>query len=163
MPHVFDHDPSAQEIFDQACVYFATTAGPSTTPKSYGDTCRYRTEGPVKRECVAGHFIPDEMYIPAMDNLTLIDAYRGGGTGIENLWLYLRAKLPAWFGSHLALLKSLQKVHDEQHNWTEHREWVFGAVAAQLTRVANIHNLNPSAVAQVEARKVPLGWQSVEA
>jgi hypothetical protein len=162
MPHVFDHTPTAQEIFDQACVYFATSPGPSTMPRSYGDTCRYR-QTETKRECVAGHFIPDEMYVPAMDNLTLIDAYKGGGTGIENLWFYLRGKLPEWFGTHLGLLKSLQKVHDEQHNWTDHREWVYGGIAADLSRIATINNLNPSAIAQVEARKAPIGWQSVEA
>lgn len=163
MPHVFDHTPTAQEVFDVACVYFATTAGPSTVAKSYGDTCRYRTEGPVRRECIAGHFIPDEMYSEEMDNLTLIGAYKGGGTGIENLMHYVGAKLPPWFREQLPLLKSLQKVHDEHHNWTDDKGWNYAGLGISLKSVAAAHKLNPSAVEQVEARYVPAGWQSVEA
>lgn len=161
MPHVFDHEPTAQEVFDVACTYFATTAGPSTVAKSYGDSCRYRI-AETKRECIAGHFIPDEMYSPEMDNLTLLDAYKGGGTGIENLLLYVGAKLPPWFRTHVRLLKKLQKIHDDQLNWTDDRGWHHGGVASMLSHLALSLNLDPSAIEQVKARHVPAGWQSVE-
>jgi hypothetical protein len=163
MPHIFDHTPTAQEIFDVACVYFATTEGPSAEKKSYGDACQYRQKL-TGRECIAGHFIPDDSYDPAMDQLSLLNHYKGGGSGIQNLLVYFSDKLPAWFGQHLALLKSLQAVHDGTHNWTmDHQGWNYGAVAATLARIATSLELNPSAIEQVKARHVPAGWQSVEA
>ncbi|WP_439357875.1 hypothetical protein [Bradyrhizobium sp. DASA03007] len=162
MPHVFDHTPTAQEIFDQACVYFATTDGPSTRMRSYGDACLYRNNE-TGRECIAGHFIPDDKYSPAMDDLTQLGStYKGGGSGIENLLVYF-AGLPSWFAEHLPLLKSLQKVHDEHHNWTEDRSWNYAGLAISLNSVSAVHKLNPKAIEQVKARRVPAGWQSVEA
>jgi hypothetical protein len=161
MPHVFDHTPTAQEVFDVACVYFATTEGPSAQKKSYGDACQYRQKE-TSRECVAGHFIPDESYDPAMDQLSLLTEYKGGGSGIQNLMVYFGGKLPTWFGTHLGMLKSLQAIHDGTHNWTEVRGWNYGSVADMLSRIATSLELNPWAVEQVKARHVPAGWQSVE-
>lgn len=162
MPHVFDHTPTTQEVFDEACRYFATTDGPSTVKRSYGENCRYRTEE-TGRACVAGHFIPDESYVPAMDGLVQLPEYKGGGSGVENLVLYLNDKLPSWFRAQLTLLKRLQSVHDEHSNWADEYSWDHAAVATHLSVVASSLALNPSAIEQVKARHVPAGWQSVEA
>jgi hypothetical protein len=58
MPHIFDHTPTAQEVFDEACRFFATSPGPSTgTTLRMGTLhpdCMYRN--PNGRCCVAGHF-----------------------------------------------------------------------------------------------------------
>jgi hypothetical protein len=162
MPHVFNHTPTEQEIFDAACRYFATTEGPSSVKRSYGDACKYR-EKDTCRECIAGHFIPDDSYDPAMDDLTLLAEYKGGGAGIENLLVYFGAKLPSWFRTHLVLLNRLQKIHDGTHNWTDVRGWNYANVVTMLTHLADYLELDHSAIKQVKARRVPAGWQSVEA
>jgi len=161
MPHVFDHTPTAQEVFDQACAYFATTEGPSVVDRSYGTNCLYRA--PTGRECVAGHFIPNDCYDPAMDEMSLLPDYKGGGSGIGNVYTHLSRKLPSWFGEQLPLLSSLQKVHDECRNRTEDHRWIHSGVATMLSHLAITFNLNPSAIDQVRAKCVPAGWQSVEA
>jgi hypothetical protein len=166
MPHVFDHTPTAQEVFDEACRYFATTKGPSIVVRSHGENCRYRAPE-TGRTCIAGHFIPDENYVPAMDGLTLIDNYVGGGTGIENIVEYLGDKLPAWFRDRLPLLKRLQGIHDANTGWTADYRWDYAPLAHQLTLLAASLKLDDTAANQVRAliptQRVPVGWRSVEA
>lgn len=147
MPHVFDHTPTAQEVFDAACKFFATTPGPSVKPRpgSLGEwNCVYRGDG--GKPCVAGYFIPDEVYLPEMDEPALFD----DGTTIDKLVGRYPGKLPAWMTTHSDLLRSLQKIHDDQWNWIlDASGWHYSRVAEQLADLAGDYHLDTKAAQAV--------------
>lgn len=156
MPHVFDHTPTAQEVFDAACAFFATSPGPST-----GETvrlgrlapdCLYRSAN--GRTCVAGHFLPDEVYLPAMDDPDKFS----DGSDVNALVRHYGDRVPAWWAGHKALLRELQIIHDAENNWFEDG-WHAGQLAGALRRLASDEGLKPDAVQQVAIRN----WTSVEA
>lgn len=157
MPHVFDHTPTSQEVFNASCVFFATSAGPSVV----GDMCRYRFGD---RCCAAGYFIPDDKYDPRMDSMSEMPGYEicSGGNALPNLLKHFGDTLPSWFRAHANLLKALQVVHDEHDNWIAD-QWNYRALAEHLRILANRLNLDPTAIEQVDERaKFPAGWNVVE-
>lgn len=115
MPYVFDHDPSQQEIFDEACNHFAKQKRRAKDHLG----CAYRGAhipgDPPPCECAVGHFLPD----PKFDG----DAgYRKEmeRQGVENLWNSdMREYLPSWFGRQLDLLCRLQRCHDVSSSTNE--------------------------------------------
>lgn len=139
MPHVFDHRPTAQEVFDAACTFFTTQPGPAIVVAA----CKYRTGS---RCCAAGYFIPDDKYQPGMDNMD-------GGNGVRNLIDLYGAVLPNWFGEHTQLLSRLQNVHDSYDSrraWTD--DWNYENLAKAMRDVADDFLIDASAVAKIEER-----------
>ncbi|MGJ4945128.1 hypothetical protein ACQR1W_31520 [Bradyrhizobium sp. HKCCYLS1011] len=151
MPHVFDHTPTEQEVFDEACRYFATSPGPSTNDRGFGNNaCLYRNDRGGC--CVAGHFIPDEVYDRRMDNLE-------NGTSISSVLRAFSRVLPHWFAGRIKLLGELQDIHDDHILcWAERsrpwRIWNYMALANRLNNLAIDRGLSPAAVDLVRA-KIP--------
>lgn len=139
MPHVFDHIPTKQEVFDASCDFFATQPGPAISELG---SCVYRTGD---RVCAAGNFIPDQVYHPAMDKMD-------GSTGIGNLISNFGDVLPSWFVSYERMLMDLQQVHDIPPHHRNGSEWNYSAVAKAMHGVADYHKLDDSAVAKIEQR-----------
>jgi hypothetical protein len=150
MPFLFDHTPTAQEVFDEACNYFATSAGPSRTARvpsaGINDRCLYR--GPDDRCCVAGHFLPDGPYLKKMDE-----------TDNSAIFTFINDAnydefLPSWFSQHRHLLTSLQNVHDDHSNWDRsapgigwHRQNIF----RDLINVAADHSVDAGKARELAA------------
>ncbi|MGX9944909.1 hypothetical protein ACTG4Q_20825 [Bradyrhizobium denitrificans] len=150
MPHVFDHTPSAQEVFDEACRYFATSPGPSQ-----GETirdgamhpdCVYRS--PEGRVCVAGHFLPDAAYVPEMDDPERFT----DGSDVKAMVNHYSDRIPAWWAQHKWLLKNLQSVHDDEQTWNG-KSWRIPGLVDRLEEFAYDHKLDPKAIDQVRQRK----------
>jgi transposase-like protein len=158
MPHIFDHTPTAQEVFDEACSYFATSPGPSIVPnRQLGGNkydCAYRaTDG---RVCVAGHFLPDESYLPQMDDPEL----HPDGSDVKSLVKHYGYRIPAWFRDHRSLLKELQTIHDNEWNWAGNT-WNISHLVKNLKDLAVELNLSADAVEQVV--KHEFNWDAVPA
>ncbi|MHC2249971.1 hypothetical protein [Bradyrhizobium elkanii] len=159
MPHLFDKTPTAQQVFDAACAFFASSAGPST---GLDDICLYRD--PTGRCCVAGNFIPDDKYDPRMDDMSEMPLYKPntGGNALNNLIEHFGQVVPPWFKEHQRLLTRLQSVHDERDNWF-HRGWDYDRLADHLKGVASLFKLDVSAIEPVAERgRIPHGWNVVE-
>jgi hypothetical protein len=165
MPHVFDHRPTAQEVFDAACTFFATTAGRSMIWLANGDgnNCKYRDRG---RCCAVGYFIPDDLYSPEMDDHASYD----DGTDVTELVRVFGDKLPDWFAEHKGLLKRLQGVHDAASCWTAMRHdedgrpfWNHLALHDTLSDLAASLGLSTPKLSMIYQPDVPAGWASVEA
>lgn len=161
MPHIFDHKPSAQEVFDEACRYFATSPGPSLgekiRPGSNSYECVYRA--PNGRTCVAGHFLPDAAYIPQMDDPERFT----DGSDVKAMINHYSDRIPAWWADHRMLLKNLQSTHDNEQCWLGGAAWRYPSLADHLEDVAHDHKLDPKAIEQVRARTpAPKGWDMVE-
>ena len=154
MTYVFDHAPTKQEVFDQACTYFATSPGPSVDDAA----CKYRNK--TGRCCVAGYFIPDDKYLPGMDNMP-------GGNWVSILVRTFPDHVPTWFQQHEDLLRHLQSTHDRHDCRTPSNGWEYASLAKTLTQVAAKEQLDDTAVNQVRAlvptQRLPVGRQSVEA
>ncbi|WP_315729859.1 hypothetical protein [Bradyrhizobium sp. SZCCHNRI2010] len=151
--HTFDHTPTAQEVFDQACVFFANSEGPSAIKSarrgtSNGYDCVYRN--PDGRVCVAGYFLPDSSYDDEMDDPELFT----DGSDVRSLVKHFSDKVPSWFGKHVDLLKQLQQVHDDETNWTHDRHWDYTQLTGSLIFTADEFGLNHAAVQQVRS-KIP--------
>ncbi|WFU52260.1 hypothetical protein QA639_21365 [Bradyrhizobium pachyrhizi] len=159
MPHVFEHTPTAQEVFDAACAFFASSPGPSS---GLDDICLYRD--PTGRSCVAGNFVPDDNYDPRMDDMSVMPNYKphSGGNSVNNLIEHFGETIPAWFRQHQKLLVQLQSVHDQRDNWRR-REWNYEMVSGHLQNVAAVNGLKREAIQHVAARaNIPSGWNVVE-
>jgi hypothetical protein len=124
VPTIFNHMPSAQEVFDAACVHLAAQKRPA---KTLGGGCYYRNnEGCA---CAVGHFIPDDKYDPNMEG------------GLYTLVEKFHKQLPAWFGHHRNLLSDLQNAHDH----------ALGVESLQrrLNDVAEEHHLDTAKIALI--------------
>jgi hypothetical protein len=164
MPHVFDHRPTAQEVFDAACTFFATTPGPSIIllDEGRGNNCKYRDRG---RCCAVGHFILDDRYSPEMDD----HASYTDGTNVSELLRVFGHRLPDWFAEHSKLLSRLQDVHDHNSNWTWKVDdqarpyWNHREVHDSLNGLARTLKLETPNLSQVYQTDIPAGWAEVEA
>lgn len=91
-----------QELFDQTYVKLLAQGGPAMKTYSGGGMqCAYR--GDNDRKCAAGHWIPDELYLPSME-----------GTGIDSPVMN-ETKVLAHLtsqGINLKSLQVLQAAHD---------------------------------------------------
>jgi hypothetical protein len=153
MPHVFDHRPTAQEVFDASCTFFATQSGPAIDRSA----CRYRAGD---RCCAAGYFIPDDKYHPGMDNMS-------GGNAVWNIVRIYGDVLPGWFGEHERLLARLQGVHDSYDSRRIlQKDWNYPNVARGLRDIAESFLLDDKAVEQIDGLDMtgtaPSGWDVVE-
>jgi hypothetical protein len=148
MPFLFDHRPSEQEVFDEACRYFATTAGPSLKPRApeqgVAHFCMYRS--PTGGCCVAGHFIPDGPHTGVFD--------AADASSISAIIRSFPDDVPSWFPAHSRLLLHLQEIHDDQSNW-EHCDgaetWKHQAVRLAMSDLARQRFLMDTAVTQIGA------------
>jgi hypothetical protein len=151
MPHAFDHRPTAQEVFDEACRFFATSPGPAVVllDNVGGNQCRYRHGD---RCCAAGHFVPDDSYTPDMDHAEFYE----GDTDVNGLIKEFGARLPSWFNEHARLLRGLQRVHDNSDNWVnKHGDgWNPAGLVISLIGLAGRLGLYPTAIEQVRNRPV---------
>jgi hypothetical protein len=166
MPHVFDHRPTEQEVFDAACTFFATSPGPSVLLfENGGNQCKYH-QPETGRACAAGYFIPDDVYEPGMDDPERYDDL----TDVRGLNKYFGEKLPVWFAEHQRLLMRLQNCHDDSDHWTgQGVGWRYKRVTSRLEEIARTMQLGMDAIEQVRAlipeaqREVPAGWREVQA
>lgn len=97
-----------QEIFDKVWDHFVVKGNPrSQVETPGGDTCRFRQDQtaacPVR--CAVGLFIPDDAYVPAMDDSC------GTSTCLRELY-ELPPEIDALFEEHDALFYALQQAHD---------------------------------------------------
>lgn len=105
---------NAQEIFEAVVNHMITMghrAGYTTEEGKF--ICRYRTNHGDK--CVAGMFIPDELYQESMEGLSIVHV------------LLDTPELPKWMHEHRVLLGRLQLIHDRE--WWDRIEQGFRAVA----------------------------------
>lgn len=143
--HIFDHTPTAQEVFDAACAFFATSPGPSairSTSTGTGHECVYR--GDSGRVCVVGYFLPDEAYVDDMDDPGKFT----DGSDVRALVKHYGDRVPAWFATHVELLKRIQScVHDDESNWSPSMNgWDRTYVAMSLQSVARDFGLKADAI-----------------
>lgn len=100
-------------IIEAATTYFNTGLGPCRInghPEI--NTCVYRR--PDGHTCVAGAMMPDELYIPEMENQTIWSAAEScsqKSPGHTEFYL--------WVDSHSSILRDLQNLHDRSSNWDD--------------------------------------------
>ncbi|WP_316207452.1 hypothetical protein [Bradyrhizobium sp. SZCCHNR3118] len=152
-PHIFDHEPTPQEIFDQACVFFATSPGPSSKESeiSSTNTCMYRDGS--GRMCVAGYFMTNESYLPEMD-----EDNEGDGSDVKTIVKHYPDRVPAWFANNVDLLRGLQGLHDSENNWLPGLKWDYPELVGDLLLFAEIRDLKPDAIEQVRAHIPKPQW-----
>jgi hypothetical protein len=103
-----------QEIFEAVVKHMVTMGHRAGYRKEGGKfECRYRTNHGAK--CVAGMFIPDELYNTSMEGLSI------GHVLVDN------PDLPKWMHGEKQLLSRLQLIHDRE-SW-DRIEPGFQAVA----------------------------------
>jgi len=128
VPTVFDHEPTAQEIFDAVVKHLAKQkrkcAIPTSETGSKTDTCKYRHNGYA---CAIGHLIPDEVYDPKMEGFTL------SGLVDENF-----SGLPSYFSKYRNFLQYLQQAHDFCRG--------LSSIKEELGYVAKQFELDPSVI-----------------
>src|SRR5579883_1658940 len=90
VPTIFNHEPSAQEVFDAAVRHLARQKRKSIKfSDDFKDTyCVYRH--PEGYACVVGHFIPNEAYNPRME-----------ANDAEIIVEKFGHKLPEWMSKHV--------------------------------------------------------------
>lgn|SRR5574338_387511 len=103
---------SKQETFDYVAEFLLKQGGPCYKYDDEGDRrCLYRNSNGMK--CAAGCLIPDDKYIPEMDNITIDDAILCDDPMIADI---LKEE-----GHSVAFVKCLQEIHDcncnEWYNW----------------------------------------------
>lgn len=89
-----------QEIFDAVVLHLRTQKDVSVMS---GGICAYRGEHGLK--CAIGIFIPDEVYLPKMEGMSISNLLASG---------LLPADLQDEFTHHHSLLSYLQGVHDAE-------------------------------------------------
>ena len=93
---------SSQEVFDYILDGIRKQGGPSIKSDGLSSACMYR--GDNGRKCAVGLCIPDELYIPAMEGLTLTELWDDKEEIHEDLH--------AGIHKHTPLLCALQDAHD---------------------------------------------------
>lgn len=112
-----------QEIFDTVLDHLAKQKKRSVQ----GSSCVYRSQTGLK--CAVGCLIPDELYVPTMENETV-------GTLLAEF-----PALPEWMRKHRGLLTALQTTHDRHDSWGSPE-----AMRAGLQEVAWRYNLDGSKI-----------------
>jgi hypothetical protein len=138
-----------QAIFDYVARHLLTQGRRATPVEGIG--CLYR--GPDGRSCAIGCLIPAEYYHPVIE-----------GIGVRDLTGRLLCGVPSlgrWFADHLALLVSLQGIHDtiSPAEWGEalrYLAWTMDLNDAMLT-----HYAPPFERASIfDPRNLPAWWPS---
>lgn len=161
--HIFDHKPTPQEVFNAACTYFAISEGPSTVASGRtgtGHDCVYRSDR--GRVCAVGYFLPDDAYVPEMDNAEKFS----DGSDVKALVRHYSDRVPSWFSNLelLGLLKSIQSLgHDDESNWVGgmHGTWHRENVAHSLRSIAHEHGIQDLSAIDVVFKRP--NWSEVEA
>lgn len=86
-----------QETFDQSVGGILAQGGPAIQARAHGMECRYRTAS--GRKCAAGQLIPDDMYSPLLEGLTVSPGVRPGVLIVE-------------LGYDTRFVMDLQRLHD---------------------------------------------------
>jgi hypothetical protein len=96
---------NAQEIFDTVARHLMTQGAQALRKKPglNDETCAYR--GDDGKKCAVGALIPDNIYVPEMD--------QGTDTSVRALLRRFPTELPAYFYENTDLLDQLQDVHDD--------------------------------------------------
>jgi hypothetical protein len=134
-----------QEVFDKVAIHLLTQNKKSIHPKSSGNigTCLYR--GPDGLKCAVGAMIPDELYSPTFEGLTISDLAALDSS--ENTTTRNRAiKLMEYFRKEhisIALLRSLQSVHDRYSPV----DWPY-----ELSREAKMYELHDRIIHEHEKK-----------
>lgn len=112
-----------QEVFTQVATHLLTQ---KEQAYNEGAGCRYRDES--GRKCAVGCLIPDELYSPELEGISVADFHSRSFTvpKLRSVAHYLE------LSTNLDLLIRLQSIHDTMRptRWEE-----------QLTRLARAHNL----------------------
>jgi hypothetical protein len=120
---------TAQEFYDKTCKHLVEQGRRAADVEG---NCLYRmpqsTGSPLK--CAAGIHIPDEEYIPKMEQKSVSQLIDMGLISPESV-----------LGYHLELADLLQKAHDWTGNWTEYSLSDDGK--ADLNRIATNYGLVP--------------------
>ncbi len=117
-------DMTEQDIFDFVCVKLVEQGGPSRGLNSRGQNrCLYR--GLNGRKCAAGHFIPDERYVPEIENRNIRT---------------LSSRLLEEVQPHVKFLAKLQRLHDWSLGGTD-EEW-FAAWTPTMLELASARGLS---------------------
>lgn len=112
----------AQQIYDRVVSHLRKQGRVSVSRIGVTEVCAYRGSGGLM--CAAGVLIPDEVYDPSMEGMRI--------DGVLESW---EEELPSWLRTHLSLVVSLQKVHDDSYK----RGWHI--VESRLPVVAAQHDL----------------------
>lgn len=123
-----------QEIFDTVVCHLNTMPHRSLLK----DNCAYRSSDGLK--CAVGCLIPDDVYDPAMEHITieaLIEGARQWG-------------LPAFFcRENIRFLGRLQSTHDFAPNWKADSKGPSKAMANELTAIAAHYGLSTAVLHEV--------------
>ncbi len=135
-----------QEIFDRVATHLLKQGRKATELAAIshgGDSmlrCRYRTDDGLR--CAVGCLIPDEVYTPAIEGVTVFEvAEKLIPTDARAVFLFLSALESSGIdhndGALMSLLQSLQELHDasEPEAWPE-----------ELAKLAHRRNLSPAAL-----------------
>lgn len=118
-----------QEIFDKVAPHlFTQGCRSSDNAADFFGTCLYR--GPNGMSCAVGVLIPDELYDPEMEAITIANLFDEDGGG----W-----NLPSWMKEKVAILASLQGTHDYPGNWESTAD-----MQQALRNVATNYKLSPA-------------------
>jgi hypothetical protein len=117
-----------QEIFDTVATHLFTQGKRAMVRDEDSDDstdfCAYRTADGLK--CAVGVLLPDELYVPAMENNSVYSLCR-------------TFHLPSWFHENSGLLGRLQEAHDRPASW-----YSSGSMRGYLGDVAREFSLDPS-------------------
>lgn len=124
-PFNSDAIPSAQSVFDEVVGHLMRQGAPAR--KSTYGACLYRSE---ERKCAVGFLIPDEAYVPEMEE-----------RGVCELLDKFGKVLPAYFSLHKGLLLDLQTAHDTWSSESSSRLTFREHILAETIAVALRHKL----------------------
>jgi hypothetical protein len=118
-----------QEIFDKVATHLFTQGCRSAVdPDALFGACLYR--GPNGMSCAVGVLIPDELYDPEMETITIANLFNEDGGG----W-----NLPSWMNEKEPFLTRLQGTHDYCGNWESTAD-----MQQALRNVATDYKLSPA-------------------
>ena len=120
-----------QEIFDTVVRHLAKQGKPAMNAVG---KCLYR--GPDGTKCAVGFLIPDDIYVPEMDQGSL-----GMLLGVVELISKFKT-LPDFFRINTSLLSELQAVHDHQPQ----DAWNRNDLVEQLHILAERYELNDTVI-----------------
>lgn len=121
---------NAQDIFDYVITHLYNQKKPAKTVSKY-PSCKYRTKHKIPLKCAVGCLIPDDMYFPFME-------YNDVGALLS--FSFIPSRLKTVIENNLALLLSLQSMHDAYINWDK-KEYVK-SIHEHASNVAVTYKLN---------------------
>lgn len=103
-----------QEIFDRVAEHLLTQmekSGVVDETCGYGFRCLYR--GPNGLKCAAGALIPDELYDPCIEDVSIESDKTGDFITSETLRLLVSIREKCGIEEEKDFVRELQKIHDE--------------------------------------------------